>query len=122
MVRRSWRTELKSATTQKDVLGVVMRFQAEWPAAEIAQLPRGTWPSRAVTRADVLSHAAVLGALHSHFEGPAAALPGLQEMLLFFTHAAVRLVQLGDAGARLSDPASGETPATEPVPRVLVRR
>ena len=94
MVRRSWRTELKSATTEKDVLDVVTRFQAEWPATEVAQLPRGAWPSRAATRADVLSHAAILGALHSRFEGPAASLPGLQEMLLFFTHAAVRIAQL----------------------------
>jgi len=121
MVRRSWRTELKSATTAKDVLGLVARFQAEWPADETARLPRGTWPSRIATRADLLSHASVLGGLHAHFEGPAAALPGLQEMLLFFTHAAVRIAQLGD-GAALSDPASGETPAMGPVPPEPVRR
>lgn len=106
MIRRSWRTGLKSATTAKDVLRLVARFQAEWPADEMARLPPGTWPSRIATRADLLSHAAVLGGLHAHFEGPAAALAGLQEMLLFFTHAAVRIAQFGD-GAELGGSAAG---------------
>lgn len=106
MVRRSWRTVLKSASTQGEVLAVASRFLGEWAAAEVARLPPGAWPSRVTTRADVLSHASVLGGLHARFAGPAAALPGLQEMLLFFTHAAVRIAQVGSPGddrARLGD-------------------
>ena len=97
MVRRSWRTALKSASTQGEALAVVAHFLGEWTAPEIDRLPPGAWPSRLTTRADVLSHAAVLAGLHSRFAGPAAALLGLQEMLLFFTHAAVRIAQVGDA-------------------------
>jgi hypothetical protein len=111
MVRRSWRTELKSARTEEDVLDVVARFLGEWTRVEMALLPPGAWPSRVTTRADVLSHAAVLGGLHSRFAGPVATLPGLQELLLFFTHAAVRVARL----TALRDQADGASAMRKPV-------
>lgn len=114
MLRRSWRTALKAAVTEQDVLGVVTRYCAEWTAPEIATLPRGAWPSRIATRGDVLSHAAVLGGLHSRFGGAPASLAGLQELLLFFTHAAVRIAKL-DGGRGPEGTAAGKSEDYKPV-------
>lgn len=94
MIRQSWRTQLKAATEERDVLLVVRHFLAEWSKAEIAALPAGAWPARIATRQDLLSHAVVLAEIHGRFDGAAGGLPGLQEMLLFFTHASVRIAKL----------------------------
>jgi hypothetical protein len=94
VIRRSWRTQLKATTTQHAVLTVVSHYLDEWTAEEVAALPRGAWPSGLRTRSDVLAHAVKLGTMHAGFSGGPAALAGLQELLLFFTHAAVRTNQL----------------------------
>lgn len=94
MIRRSWRTQLKASTTQEAVLTVVSQYLDEWKPEEIAALPRGAWPGMLTTKADVLAHALKLGAMHAAFAGEHRALAGLQELLLFFTHASVRSNQL----------------------------
>ena len=94
MIRRSWRTQLKASTTQEAVLTVVSQYLDEWRPEEIAVLPRGAWPGTLRTKADVLAHALKLGTLHVAFVGEHRSLAGLQELLLFFTHAAVRSNQL----------------------------
>ena len=94
MIRRSWRTQLKASTTQEAVLTVVSQYLEEWKPEEIAALPRGAWPGTLRTKADVLAHALQLGTMHAGFEGEHRALAGLQELLLFFTHASVRSNQL----------------------------
>jgi hypothetical protein len=103
MIRKSWRTQLKAAADERDVLAIVGHFLAEWSNAEIAALPEGAWPGRICTREDVLSHAVTLAEIHARFDGAAAELPGLQELLLFFTHAAVRIAKIA-------------TPAVDPPP------
>ena len=102
MVRQSWRTQLKSAADERDVLAIVRTFLGEWSKAEIDALPCGAWPSRIGNRADLLSHSVVLAGLHARFRGPGTALPGLQELLLFFTHAAVRIAKI-EAAAQGAD-------------------
>jgi hypothetical protein len=94
VIRQSWRTQLKAAADERDVLSVVRQFLAEWSKAEVAALPAGAWPSRIATREDVLSHAVTLAEIHGAFDGAAGGLPGLQELLLFFTHAAVRIAKI----------------------------
>jgi hypothetical protein len=95
MIRQSWRTQLKAAADERDVLAIVRHFLAEWTKAEIAALPAGAWPGRISSREDVLSHAVTLAEIHGRFDGAAGGLPGLQELLLFFTHAAVRIAKIG---------------------------
>jgi len=112
MIRHSWRTHLKAAVREEDVLLVVHRFLSEWQKAEIAQLPAQAWPAQASGRAGVLSHAALLAGLHARFEGDAAQLQALQEMLLFFTHAAVRMARIGAVAA--ADPPGGARAADPP--------
>jgi hypothetical protein len=114
MIRHSWRTQLKAAAREKDVLAVVRGYLAEWSQGEIAQLPPGAWPARISGRADILAHAALLAGVHARFDGSPSALPGLQEMLLFFTHAAVRTAKLGSAAETADPPANGRATADPP--------
>ena len=111
MIRQSWRTELKRAASEKDALAVVRAWLAEWSQGEIAALPAHAWPSRIRDRGDVLAHAATLSGLHARFDGSAGELPGLQELLLFFTHAAVRIARI-----------AAEEAAADPPPRVRTPR
>ena len=111
MIRQSWRTRLKAAAGEEDALAVVRGFLAEWSQDEIAELPRGAWPVRISDRADVLSHAALLAGLHARFEGGPESLGGLQEMLLFFTHAAVRMAKIAAAPEAADPPRRGRAVA-----------
>jgi hypothetical protein len=104
VIRRSWRTQLKATTTQEAVLTVVSQYLDEWQPDEISALPRGAWPSALRSKADVLAHAVKLGTMHAAFSGENRALAGLQELLLFFTHAAVRSNQLAALAAAESPP------------------
>src|SRR5690242_10320785 len=97
VIRRSWRTALKNASTEKDVLAVVAGFLSEWSPMEIALLPAGAWPARIASRRDLLAHAAALAPLHARFEDHWEALRGLQELLLFMTHAAVAIARIAES-------------------------
>jgi hypothetical protein len=98
VIRRSWRTQLKASTSQEAVLTVVSRYLDEWRPEEISALPHGAWPASLRARADVLAHALKLNTMHASFDGDPRGLAGLQELLLFFTHASVRCNQLAPAG------------------------
>ncbi len=107
MIRRSWRTQLKATGTQEAVLTVVSQYLDEWRPDEISALPRGAWPGRLRSKSDVLAHALKLNTMHAGFDGDAAALAGLQELLLFFTHASVRsnqLAAIADEARPVSEP------------------
>src|SRR5690348_941588 len=89
MTRHRWRTELKSCTCEVDVLKVVERFLGEWSAGELRELPvaPGTFTSaRAVSEFTFR-----LGHAHARYDGSNQSLLLLQEMLLFFTQASVRV-------------------------------
>jgi len=105
MFREGWRTQLKGAMREREVVAVVRGFMAEWSRQEIASLPPGAWPSRIASSADVISHSVVLAGLHARFEGAPARLKFVQEMLLFFTQAAVRVVRLREEAAAADCPA-----------------
>lgn len=108
MIRRSWRTHLKATTSEQAVLTVVSQYLDEWKTEEVAALPRGAWPAPLRSRSDLLAHALKLGNMHAGFTGSAQALAGVQELLLFFTHASVRCNQL----AALAGPDAGTGPKT----------
>jgi hypothetical protein len=110
VIRRSWRTQLKAATTQQAVLTVVSQFLDEWSSAEVAALPLDAWPGPLSSRGDVVQHALTLSRLHALTPDTSRGLGGIQEMLLFFTHASVRISQLA-AIAALNAPPSAGAPA-----------
>jgi hypothetical protein len=109
VIRRSWRTHLKGCTSPEAVLTVVSQFLDEWRPEEIAVLPAGAWPGPLRSKSDVLAHALKLNTMHAQFEGRAASLAGLQELLLFFTHASVRCNQLAAIAS-----GGAEAPARDP--------
>ena len=103
MLRHSWRTQLKAAASAADVLSVVQRYLAEWKPEEIESLPAGAWPADVKSPSAVVGHSVTLGRLHAEFQGEPTALQPLQELLLFFTHAAVRMARV----AALDSPEEG---------------
>ena len=110
MIRSKWRTLLKGATTETEVLVLVRAFAGKWSADEIAAIPREVWPARIVTPRDVTDSAARLALAHADFAGSERSLVLLQELLLFMTQAAVRIKHLG----RLAPLQSARQVATEP--------
>lgn len=94
MIRHRWRTHLKNATTESAVVDLVQAYLGEWTAQEIRSLPGSAWPGKIRDRSDIMSWMFRVGEAHAHFRGESAALARLQELLLFFTHAAVRVTQI----------------------------
>ena len=94
MIRHRWRTHLKSATTEAAVVDLIDAYLAEWRREEIESLPPGAWPGDIRDRAAIMSSMFRIGEVHSRFRGDAASLARLQELLLVFTHAAVRVTQI----------------------------
>jgi hypothetical protein len=95
VVRHRWRTHLKNATSEGAVLELVRTYLAEWPSDEVASLPLNAWPANIRSRGDIMSWMFRIGDAHSKFKGDPAVLVRLQELLLFLTHAAVRVTQIG---------------------------
>lgn len=114
MIRRSWRTQLKASTTQQAVLTVVSQFLDEWSPTEVAMLPPDAWPGPLASRNDVVQHALRLSRLHADLSGSTHGMPGVQELLLFFTHASVRISQLA-ALAAMNTPDATQVRSAKPV-------
>jgi hypothetical protein len=95
VVRHRWRTHLKSATSEAAVLQLVRTYLSEWPNDEVASLPPDAWPMSVRSRSDIMSWMFRIGDAHGKFKGDPAVLARLQELLLFLTHAAVRVTQIG---------------------------
>jgi len=112
VIRHRWRTHLKNATTEKDVVDLVQGYLAEWTPEEIRPLPGAAWPGRVSDRSDIMSWMFRVGEVHAKFRGDAATLVRLQELLLFFTHAAVRVTQLAFHGTEAPPANEGEDPGS----------
>ena len=109
-VRHRWRTHLKNATSEQDVLQLVRVFLSEWPSDEVASLPPDAWPGSMRNRSDIKSWMFRIGDAHGKFKGDPAVLARLQELLLFLTHAAVRVTQIGAGmtdGSAVNDSSEG---------------
>jgi hypothetical protein len=104
VIRHRWRTHLKSATTEDGVVALVRDYLGEWHPEEIESLPPHTWPADVADRSGIMSWMFRIGEVHSRFRGDSVTLMRLQELLLFFTHAAVRVTQIGAAAQH--DPAN----------------
>lgn len=94
MIRHRWRTHLKTANTEAAVVDLVRGYLGEWTPQEIRSLPGAAWPGKVESRSDIMSWMFRVGEVHARFRGDAASLARLQELLLFFTHAAVRVTQI----------------------------
>lgn len=97
MIRFRWRTHLKQANDEAEVLILVHEYLATWRSDERACLPPAAWPESIASARDVTRWTFRLGEMHSEYHGDSEGLKRLQELWLFFTHAAVRLTQLRGA-------------------------
>ena len=86
---------------------LVRAYLAEWPGDEVASLPPDSWPSNIRSRSDIMSWMFRIGDAHGKFKGDPAVLARLQELLLFLTHAAVRVTQI--AAGMTDGPASNDS-------------
>ena len=98
MIRHRWRTHLKNAATENDVVELVQGYLREWSPDEIRSLPGSAWPGKIAERGDIMFWMFRVGEAHAKFRGDATALARLQELLLFLTHAAVRVTQIAFHG------------------------
>jgi hypothetical protein len=112
---------LKSATTEAAVVALVGDYLGEWDAEEIASLPASAWPNEVRDRADIMSNMFRIGEVHGKFRGSAAALMRLQELLLFFTHAAVRVTQIAAAADHPPANDAGSKPSESARPKASRR-
>jgi len=112
VVRHRWRTHLKNAAHEAAVLDLVRTYLSEWPIDEVASLPPDAWPMSVRSRSDIMSWMFRIGDAHGKFKGDPAVLARLQELLLFLTHAAVRVTQIGAGmtdGPAVNDAHSAES-------------
>lgn len=93
MVRYSWRTQLKNAASPEAVVTLVCQFLDEWKPEELAELPRELRPAYPGSLREVLHTAMALARAHLSY-GHQPGLKALQELLLFFTAASVRGIQV----------------------------
>ena len=130
-VRFRWRTYLRAAATEQEVVELVRTYLAAWSAEERSHLPPGTWPESMMSRDDLVRATLKVGQVHSAFSGSRASLTLVQELLLFLTQAAVRATQLAPLpgeGAIEQRPVGGKVLTEEekklfeapPVPRNAV--
>jgi hypothetical protein len=103
-VRFRWRTYLRAAATEQEVVELVRTYLAAWSVEEHSRLPAGAWPESMLTRDDLVRTTLKVGQIHSAFSGTRASLILVQELLLFLTQAAVRATQLAPL------PGEGEIP------------
>ncbi|HET9580949.1 MAG TPA: hypothetical protein VFP44_24195 [Usitatibacter sp.] len=95
VMRHRWRTSIKNAADEKALLAVVNEYLGEWTWGEMAQLPNAAWPMRIDNAKSLSEWTFRLGELHREFQGRSSGtLAGIEELLLFFTHASVRMAQL----------------------------
>ncbi len=94
MIRHRWRTAFKKAASEEEALEIVRLYLEEWTLEELAAIPQDVRPSPIRSAKDVTDCTFRLAHEHAQFTGDAQALALLQEMLLFFTHASMRITQL----------------------------
>jgi hypothetical protein len=98
LIRHRWRSHIKNTHGEAELLALVRDYLAEWTPLEREQLPSAAWPARIQSKKELAQWAFRLGELHAEFTGgPPQTLARLQDMLLFFTHASVRMAQLAHA-------------------------
>ena len=95
LIRHRWRSHIKGAADEAALLAVTNTYLKEWTWAERLRLPREAWPERVESGKSLSEWTFRLAELHREFQdGPWPMVEGLENLLLFFTHASVRRAQL----------------------------
>ena len=95
MIRHRWRWHVKNAVDQAALLAVTNTYLKEWTWAERSRLPNDAWPHRIDDAKGLAEWTFRLAEFNREFQdAPWPTLEELQNLLLFFTHASVRMAQL----------------------------
>ena len=95
MIRHRWRSHIRNAADEAALLGVTNQYLKEWTWVERLRLPRDAWPERIQSARSLSEWTFRLAELNHEFrDAPWPTVEGLQNLLLFFTHASVRMAQL----------------------------
>lgn len=95
MIRHRWRSHIRNAADESTLLSLVNEYLKEWTWGEKERLPHAAWPGRIENAKSLSEWTFRLAELHREFHGaPCDMLTGLEHLLLFFTHASVRMAQL----------------------------
>lgn len=104
LIRHRWRSHIKNAVDEAALLALVNTYLKEWTWSERFRLPRDAWPGRIDGAKSLSEWTFRLAELHREFQGaPWAMVEGLENLLLFFTHASVRMAQLARPKAGSED-------------------
>ena len=91
MSRRDLRSELSSATSEDEVVGLVVRFLALWRPGELAHIPSPCRPRSVADAEEIADVAFTLTRARIESVGPQ---PLLEEMETFFAGACARISAL----------------------------
>lgn len=95
MIRHRWRSRIKNVVDESALLALVNDYLKEWSWAEKLELPQAAWPGRIDNPKCLSEWTFRLAQLHREYQNaPWEVLAPLQKLLLFFTHASVRMTQL----------------------------
>lgn len=95
MIRHRWRSRIKNVVDEAALLALVNDYLKEWTWSEKVELPQAAWPGRVDNAKSLSEWTFRLAELHREYQGaPWEVLSPLQKLLLFFTHASVRMAQL----------------------------
>jgi len=95
LIRHRWRSHIKNAANEAALLAVTNKYLKEWTWAERLRLPQDAWPGRIESAKSLSEWTFRLAELNREFQDASwPTVEGLQNLLLFFTHASVRMAQL----------------------------
>lgn len=104
MIRHRWRSHIKNAFDEATLLALVNKYLKEWTWAERHRLPHDAWPGRVDNAKGLSDWTFRLAELHREYrDAPWPMAQGLENLLLFFTYASVRMAQLARPRAGSED-------------------
>lgn len=93
-----WQDRLDRASTADEVVETVREFVARWSPEELAELPQECRPGKIVDAEDLNGVAVAM--VHRSCADDRLGDDRLQRLAAFFTHAAMRIVQINSRAAR----------------------
>lgn len=95
LIRHRWRSHLRNAVDEAALLALVNGYLKEWTWAERLRLPREAWPGRIESAKSLAEWTFRFAELHREYQdAPSPMAEGVENLLLFFTHASVRMAQI----------------------------
>lgn len=90
-----WLSLILASNSEEEIVGLARDYLATWSPQEIFRLPKECRPARRIRDGvDIGNFAFVLARAHCFQAATPRDMPLLEKMMVFFTHAATRVVHL----------------------------